>query len=161
MWNQANPILMGCPKKVASLNGMQDVQDGCFTCILYLIKINNVIINMSLYKWKTQVRIKIFFILFGRWFSFTRDVIDEEIHNKLFEWNIDKNIFNIVLDIKSVNKVLIVEKIPILSHKGTLLFCGKFFHVHCYRYILNLMVKTIFGHGPSGDLVTQKMLRMK
>ncbi|KAJ1700660.1 hypothetical protein LUZ63_000439 [Rhynchospora breviuscula] len=63
------------------------------------------------------------------------------ITDKLFDWNIDKKLFSIVLDNCTTNDALVREMLSILKPKNTLPVSGNLFHVRCGAHILNLIVQ--------------------
>ena len=56
------------------------------------------------------------------------------------DWNIDKKISTVTVDNCSTNDAMITMLMDILSNTS-LLLGGSLFHMHCYAYILNLIVK--------------------
>ena len=70
----------------------------------------------------------------------TGAAIANAILEKLYEWNIDKKLFSLVLDNCSVNDCVIRDILKKMTPVGDLLLDGQLFHVRCYAHILNLIV---------------------
>jgi hypothetical protein len=65
----------------------------------------------------------------------------EKINNLLQEWGIQNKILTITLDNAFSNDVCVGLLKQTLNIKKALLCDGEFFHLHCYAYILNLIVQ--------------------
>ena len=65
----------------------------------------------------------------------------EVLSDVLLIWNIDKNIFIIIVDNCSSNDGTIDILLKKLSLSGLLLLNGKVFHMQCATHVMNLIVK--------------------
>jgi hypothetical protein len=89
-------------------------------------------------EWKLHKRIINFMHLEGR---HTRANLSVSSMQNMASWNLDETLFALTLDNASSNDVCIDTIISTLKYQGSIHCGGKFFHVRCAAYIIDLVAR--------------------
>ncbi|XP_068653616.1 zinc finger BED domain-containing protein RICESLEEPER 1-like isoform X1 [Aristolochia californica] len=88
--------------------------------------------------WKLQRRVLNFSVLED---PLVPESIAKTILEKLYDWNIDRKVFSIVMDNSPTNDEIGQELIKLLAPIGSLFMGGDIFHVHSCAHIVNVLVQ--------------------